>query len=446
MARHLMVLDRALMGLATGSIKRLIVEMPPRHGKSELCSKYFPAWYLATFPDRELILTSATDDLALDFSAAGRDILLEHGPQLGVRLREDAIARHRWRTTEGGGMRAAGIGGGIMGRGAHGLLVDDYCKNVEESLSETRRKGDLQWFMSTSSTRLTPDGWIAIIATRWNPKDMIGSLWDQQELGGEIYTRIRFPALAEENDPLGRAFGEPLWPEQFNASWMAGTRSKYIASGYEWMWEALYQQNPPEVLDAEFPAEYFGQHIWFSEWPPESEIVCRAIACDPSLGKSDKSDYSAIVMIAKDNHGHYWIDADLDRRPSTRIVSDSLEHYRRFRPLAIGFESVMFQELLREQFEREAFAQGMEVWACGIGNHMPKVTRIRSLTPLLAAKRLHFLRGRPGTSLVVEQLKGFPSCKFDDGPDGLEMAHRLCEQLLAGAVIPVDEEPERLEA
>ncbi len=152
---HLLLLDRALTDLSRGKLNRLIVQMPPRHGKSTLGSQFFPAWYLGTFPDRHVILTSATDELALDFSTAARDIMLEHGPRVfGVRLR-GVKAAHRWAVSGGGSLRAAGVGGSIMGRGADLLIVDDYCKNSEAALSETQRRKVHQWFMSTSSTRLT---------------------------------------------------------------------------------------------------------------------------------------------------------------------------------------------------------------------------------------------------------------------------------------------------
>lgn len=434
MYRHHAVLDKELLALANGKNRRLIVQEPPRHGKSEHGSRYFPAWFLGKFPTKHIILASATDELAADFSGAARDLLLEHGERyFDVHVRRDKQAAHRWALEEGGSMRAVGVGGGVMGRGADGLIIDDYFGKLEEALSETERRKRHRWFHATVKTRLSPTGWVLIIATRYHPKDVIGELLEEAKHGGDEWNVIRFPAIAEENDQLGRKPGEALWPEQWSVEQLLQMRASYNASGYPWMFEALYQQNPPDVLDAEWPAEYFGEHIWFDKWPAADRIVCKVMSIDPSLGKSDKSDYSAIIMLAKDRDGHYWIEADIARRPSARIVEDGLAWHRGFKPTALGCETNQFQDLLHGQFEARAEELRESIWFCGINNHTPKRVRIRTLTPHLAKRRIHIRRGSGG-SLLVEQLKGFPSHKFDDGPDGAEMGVRLVEAVLQGAV------------
>ncbi len=428
---HLRLLDRALTDLARGKMNRLIVQMPPRHGKSTLGSQYFPAWYLGTFPERNVILTSATDELALDFSASARDLLSEHGPGVfGVQMR--ARARHRWTTTAGGGLRAAGVGGSIMGRGADLLIVDDYCKNVAEALSESQRRKVHQWFMSTSSTRLSPRGSVLIIATRWHPRDLIGQLLLDAAQGGESYHSICLPALAEAGDPLGRPEGSALWPwcldenavprTQFNLDWLHDRRSAYVASGYEWMWEALYQQHPPEVLDAEFRPEYFSDAIWFDQWPGVAEVVDRVMTLDPSLGEGENCDFSAFVMLMLDRRGILWIDADLDRRDTYRIAVDAIRLARAFQPSTLRIESNGFQRLLADPIARLSRQAGLMLPVEGWQNTASKATRIRGLSPYLARGEFRFRRNSPGTALLIEQLKGFPTCKHDDGPDALAMA------------------------
>lgn len=405
--------------------------MPPRHGKSTLGSQFFPAWYLGTFPERHVILTSATSELALDFSLAARDILAEHGPRIfGVQLR-GVKAAHRWSITGGGSLRAAGVGGSIMGRGADLLIVDDYCKNSEAALSENQRRKVHQWFLSTSSTRLTPQGAVVIIATRWHPRDLIGQLLSDVERGGEPYEVIRLPAIAEADDPLNRPPGAALWPvgrdeqgrprPQFDLAWLETRRDAYVASGYEWMWQALYQQRPPEVLDAEFRPEYFGDALWFDQWPTAG-VVDRVMALDPSLGESESCDYSAFVMLVLDQKGVLWVDADLDRRDTHRMALDAVRLGRQFNPLIFCIEANGFQRLLADPIARLSRAAGLMLPVEGWINSVAKTTRIRSLASYLARGEFRFRRHSPGTALLVEQLKGFPASKHDDGPDALAMA------------------------
>jgi predicted phage terminase large subunit-like protein len=390
--------------------------MPPRHGKSELSSKYFPAWYMGTFPERNVIWTSATDELATDFSGSARDILAEHGQEIfGVTIRRDRSAAHRWALDQGGEVRAAGVGGGVMGRGAHLLGIDDYAKNVEEALSPTYRRRVHQWFHSTSTTRLTPDGAIVIIATRWHPNDLIGMVLKEAEETGEHWERVRMPALGDD--------GAALWPEQFSREWLERRRASYYASGYPWMWEALYQQNPPEVLDALFQSEWFGEHVMFDEWPPEELTRFKVVALDPSMGASTKSDYSAFVKLVLDYSGTLWVEADLERRDPWKIVADGIAIAKAFKPDRVVVETNGFQAVLRGMFAEQSRAAGLVLPLVGYTNSGNKKDRILgTIPPFLANGEIRFKRRSGGTNLLLEQLKGFPSHKFDDGPDALQMA------------------------
>lgn len=312
MGRHHLLIDRELVRVACGQTKRLIVEMPPRHGKSELCAKYLTAWYRGTFPDRKVCLASATHPLATKWSGEARDLLGEYGHDLfGVHLREDKQAAGEWALAEGGETRAVGVGGSLFGFGFHLGIIDDYFGSIEQALSQAERDRCHRWFHGTIRNRLEDEvtGSIVILATRYHKDDLVGRLLKEQEHGGDQWRVIRLPALAEEDDPLGRHVGEPLWPEKWSKPHLEGECRSLSQSGYPWMWDALYQQTPPDIIDSEWPAEFFGDHIWFDEWPHPSDIECRVIAVDPSLGKTDKSDYSAIIMAAKDLNDCYWVSA-----------------------------------------------------------------------------------------------------------------------------------------
>lgn len=417
MAPHLAMADRALTDLATGSISRLIIEMPPRHGKSELVSHYFPPWYLGSFPDRKVILCSYGDDLASDFGLAARRVIEEFGPEyFGLSVDASRASRNDWRiAVHGGGMVSAGVGGPITGKGANLLIVDDYCKNSEEAISESWRRKTLAWWSSTAYTRLEPVAACVVMATRWHKDDLIGELLR----GEEQWTHIRLPALAEDNDPLGRQPGEALWPSRWPVEALEDRRRML---GPAW-WQALYQQRPTAHEGAEFPAEWFGD-IWSEGFPDSFELS--ALAVDPSKGR-DTGDYSAIVFAGLAG-GRYWIDATVRRRPIPAIVRDALAAYARYRPLAFGCESNQFQEILAVDMQRQITASRLPpITVERVDNRVNKGLRIGRLGAYLEQGLLRF-RDTEDNRRLVQQMQEFPIGDHDDGPDALEMALRLIGQ------------------
>ena len=205
-----------------------MVFMPPRHGKSEVVSKKFPAWFLGRNPDKEIIISSYAADLAYDFSRIARNTFREWGPKLwGLNLADDSGAVGRWGIQgRRGGLVAAGVGGPITGRGAHVAIIDDPFKNYEESASETVREKVLNWYKSTLRTRLAPGGAIVLVMTRWHEKDLAGELETAMtEEDGEQWEIIELPAIAKENDILGRQPGEPLWPARYPLTELRATKS-----------------------------------------------------------------------------------------------------------------------------------------------------------------------------------------------------------------------------
>ena len=239
---HLLFLNRKLVDVAAGRIKRLMVLMPPRHGKSELVSRYFPAWYIGTFPDKRIILVSYEADFAATWGRKARDLLEEHGPSLfGIRVSGKSSAANRW-DIEGheGGMITAGVNGPITGKGADIGIIDDPVKNDQEAMSVTYQERAYEWYKSTFRTRIQRDGAIILIMTRWHENDLAGKLLAAQEEEGEKWEVINLPAIAEDDDPLGREFGQPLCPDLFT---IEALRSIEKAVGSFW-WASLYQQRP----------------------------------------------------------------------------------------------------------------------------------------------------------------------------------------------------------
>lgn len=250
-ARHLLYISTILATEIAKGDARIIMTMPARHGKSELISVNTPVWFLEKWPGKFVMNLSYGAELATDFSLKVRDTFQDEDLHhlLRTRIRQDKKRVDRWLTPEGGGLTAAGIGGPITGRGADLMLIDDYVKNAEDSLSETLRAKTWEWFKSTAYTRLEPGASLVILATRWNQLDLIGMCL--REMPHENWKVINLPALAEENDPLGREPGEALWPERFSRERLLAIKS---ALGDYW-WSSMYQQRPKASMAGADPGD-----------------------------------------------------------------------------------------------------------------------------------------------------------------------------------------------
>ena len=429
-ARHLAYLDGAIIEsieqAARGELEGLVVSMPPQHGKSELCSRYLPAWYLGRNPDRRVILTSYEADFAAGWGRKARDLLEHWGWLFGVRVHRRSGAANRW-DLDGreGGMTAAGVGGPITGKGAHLLIVDDPIKNDEEARSSTFREKQWDWWQSVATTRLRPGALTIVIQTRWHRDDLTGRILRQAQETGHKWRVVKFPALAEEHDVLGRQPGEALWPEVFTQQRLESVRTTH--SNY--FWQALYQQNPQAEGSAEWPDSFFGPDIWFNEWP--DAWVCKTVALDPSKGTESKfGDFSAFAMIMV-SRGVVYVDADLAIRNTSVITDTAIEIQRHFKPDWFGVEVNQFQQLLADDIYRRSEERRVMMPLCTINNQVNKLVRIRRLTPLLSQRKIRFKGGSPGARRLVEQLRDFPNGDHDDGPDALEMAVRLAAEMLA---------------
>ena len=430
-ARHHLRKCHWLAKIEQGTCSRLIVSEPPRHGKSYLISRYFPAWYLGRNPDKRIILATYAANFSEQWSGWVRDILAEWGPQLfGIRVRRDA-PRGRW-FIEGreGGMQAAGVCGPITGKGADLLIADDVVKNHEEALSETILNSHWEWWQSTARGRIESGGAAIVNMTRWADGDLAGRLIRNQSEDGDRWEQLRLPAIAvrdeyDEGGKLWRREGEALWPER----WPLHELKKTRATLAPYWWAAQYQQEPGQHGSFEFPPDYFADHIWATddEWPDGFDIsVC---ALDPSKGKDAKrGDYSALVAVGF-RGGKFWVEAAGDRWPISELANQALAWSDRHQPEAFGVEANQFQELLLPVFEAaHAVRGGRPVNWVGINNSENKILRIQRLGSSLAHRHIK-LRRSAGTELLVDQLRRFPVAEHDDLPDALEMALRLIDEI-----------------
>ncbi len=285
-AEHLLLIDRyicdAIYDPSAPSI--LVIEVPPRHGKSELCSKYLPAWYLGMHPDKYVMLACHGANFAELWGRRARAIIREHGHMFGVSVSEDRGSASDWETNHGGGMKTAGIGGDIMGRSANILIIDDYLKNPADAYSPTIREKQWEWLHGAALRRMEPGACAIVLAQRWHKDDLIGRLLAAQDEGGLPVRRIQLPAVAKHNDPLGREPGAALWPERFpinSTTDRAGRRllglNQIRSSMPRHLWASQYQQEPTDLEDLVFHPDNLSWYVKKGEMIAAQDRVGKTI-------------------------------------------------------------------------------------------------------------------------------------------------------------------------
>lgn len=283
--------------------RRLIVTAPPRHGKSEAIGHWGSVWYLDWFPTMRVVLAMYAADLAGETGAKVRDTIRENPDDLDIRIKRDSSARNRWNTTKGGGFIAAGVGGIITGRGGGLLLIDDPIKNAEEASSQLMRQKHKDWYQSTLRTRLEPgpdggDGTIILVLTRWHADDLAGWLLKEQ---GDIWRELRLPAIAEEDDALGRQIGEPLWPGRYPLEALERTRDElgpYVFNG-------MYQQRPTAPKGTILQRDWWRRYANF----PRERVEQWLGSIDCTFADTDGSDFVVIQVWARVGAEKYLLDS-----------------------------------------------------------------------------------------------------------------------------------------
>ena len=304
-AKHLLYIAIKIAIAVQQGNARLIITMPPRHGKSELLSINTPIWFLEKWPHKNVILSTYGSDLSTDHARKVRDMMVEGEDILTARLRADTKQVSRFMTTAGGGMRSIGVGGAITGRGGDLFLIDDYIKNAKESLSQAQRDDDWEWFRATAYTRLEPGGSMIILATRWNIDDLIGRIKTEF---GDIFTEISIPAIALENDPLGRQPGEALWPERYSVE--ALQQIKQVLGTF-WF-EAQYQQRPLKSMSE----VEISKHIQIIDIAP-ARYKLKSLRSWDFASTEDDGDWSVGLLMSRDKKEDVYYVEHVDRFQET---------------------------------------------------------------------------------------------------------------------------------
>ncbi len=401
---HELIADR-LEAVERGEIDRLMIFMPPRHGKSELASKRFPAWCLGRNPSRQLIAASYNSDLANDFGRNVRNIVgsEEFGEVFpNVSLAPDSQAANRMNTNHGGAYVAAGVGTAITGRGADIALIDDPFKDREEADSERRRELVWDWYRSTLYTRLMPGAAIVIIATRWHEDDLAGRLLDSQP---EQWDVLDLPAI---NDA-----GEALWPEWYDLEALERIR----ASIGQREWSALYQQQPQ-------PDEgTFFQRDWFKFWSVLPNV--RIYGTSDYAVTDGGGDWTVHRVWGIDQADNiYRIDGWRGQTPADQWIDAKLDLIEKYKPHAWFGEAGVIQKavepmLLRRMRERKVRCR-ME-WVPSIHD---KATRARGFQARASMGNVYFEPTADLSEFLV-----FPAGKHDDEVDCASLIGRMLDQV-----------------
>lgn len=306
---YLQYIRKHLQDITDGKLTRLIISVPPQHGKSAMTTVRYPVYRLLREPTLRVMIAAYNHEFATEFTTEAREIASRIMP-----LSADNTKKHFWQTAQGGGIRALGVGTGATGRPVKLLIIDDPVKNREEAESAAYRKKVWNWYTSSLRVRVHEGGAIILIMTRWHDDDLAGRLIKESKNGGDEWTVVNLPALAEENDPLGRQPHEAL-SGLFSAATLQQTRR---AIG-EYDFAALFQQQPR-------PREgrFFGQPTYYGELPPDSRIVG---GLDLAYTAATRADESAVVIARVHDEKIYLIHCETWQKE----FSDTLNIIKRLR-------------------------------------------------------------------------------------------------------------------
>jgi predicted phage terminase large subunit-like protein len=418
-AHHYKIAE-ALHRVVDGASKRLMIFMPPRHGKSELASKRFPAWYIGQYPDREIICASYAQELANEF---GRNVRNTIGSQEfravfgNVELAPDSSAANRWHTSYGGSYVAAGVGGAITGRGADLLVIDDPIKNREDADSEIYRDRVWDWYRSTAYTRLMPGGAIVLIQTRWHDDDLAGRLLQAQEDGGDQWEVIELEAIAD---------GKALWPEWYDLDALEGIRNTIGPRE----WSALYQQQPtPDEGD-------FFKKAWIRTYQeaPSKDLLTIYGASDYAV-TADDGDYTVHGVIGVDGDDNiFLLDWWRGQTESHEWVEAVIDMMERWKPRQWGEENGQIIKSIGPFLQQRMHERRVYCHREQYASAADKPTRARSIQARMAMGKVYFPTAEWSLPLKDELLR-FPTGRHDDQVDVLSLMGRMLDVMVAGKVV-----------
>lgn len=412
--RHHKRMAEAFERVAKGECKRLIINMPPRHTKSEFASYLLPAWFLGKFPNKKVIQCSNTGELAVGFGRKVRNLVdsdIYHSNFPDLSLQADSKAAGRWNTSRGGDYFAIGVGGTVTGKGADLLIIDDPHSEQEAAMAASNPEiydKVYEWYTSGPRQRLQPGGSIVVVMTRWGMRDLTGQVIKAAaQRSGEEWEVIEFPAILPSNTPL--------WPEFWSMEELSALKEELPNS----KWQAQYQQNPIGNESAIIKRDWW--QWWEETDPPDCEYILQT--WDTAFEKNNRADYSAgttwgIFTHYKDQSKNIVLLNTYKKRVEyPDLKRDVLKEYNEYEPDGVLIE----KKASGAPLIYELRAMGIPVQEFTPGKGQDKIARLNAVSDIIASGKVWIPRTRWAEELV-DEIAAFPSGEHDDLVDATTLA------------------------
>ena len=412
--RHHKIMADAFERVASGDLKRLIINMPPRHTKSEFASYLLPAWFLGKFPEKKIIQTAHTAELAVGFGRKVRNLVLSepYKKVFDTKLSTDSKAAGRWNTDKGGDYFAIGVGGAVTGKGADLLIIDDpHSEQEAKQGNPAVYDGVYEWYTSGPRQRLQPGGAIIIVMTRWSKRDLTGQIVKSSEKEGvNDWEVIEFPAIMPS--------GNPLWPAFWSQKELEAIKAEISVA----KWEAQYQQNPTSEEGAIIKRNMW--KIWEEEDPPSCEYIIQS--WDTAFEKSNRADYSACttwgVFYQPNEKGQMTsniilLDAFKRRMEFPELKEKAFQMWKDWNPDALIVEKKAAGAPLI--YEMRQMGIPLSEYTPGKGHD--KIARVNSISDLFASG-IVWCPATRWADEVMEEMASFPNGDHDDLVDSSSQA------------------------
>jgi|TARA_Y100000114_G_scaffold154845_1_gene177713 predicted phage terminase large subunit-like protein len=410
--KHHRIIAEKLERVARGELKRLIINMPPRHSKSEFASYLMPAWFLGRNPKLKIIQATHNTELAVRFGRKVRDLIAD--PQYKdifptTNLKEDNKSAGKWQTDKGGEYFAAGVGAAVTGRGADLFVIDDP-HSEQDAMSDSAFDNAYEWYTSGPRQRLQPGGAIIIVMTRWGKKDLTGRLIAAQ--GGDImadkWEVVEFPAILPSD--------KPLWPEFWNKDSLLSIKGSLPVG----KWNAQWQQQPTNTESA------IVKRDWWQIWEKEEIPFCKYIvqSYDTAFSKKETADYSAIttwgVFEPQEGEADHLIllDAQRGRWNFPELKETAYKEYEYWEPDMVIIEAKATGTPLIDELR----LRGIPALGFSPGKGKDKVTRMHMVAPLFEAGVVWAPKDKKFADELIEEVVSFPNGDYDDFCDSMTLA------------------------
>ena len=410
--RHLQLVADMLEAVERAELKRLILVLPPRHGKSVLTSMIFVPWFLGRSPSKSVIFATYSEELSTDFGRRVRNTVadpLYRAIFPEARISPDAQSVHRFALTAGGNYYATGRGGAITGRGADLLLLDDLIKDTDEARSDAVRRSVHDFFRQVAFTRLQPGGACILIGTRWHQDDLPGMV--VREMPGEAWRVVNLPALAAEDEPepLSRKPGAALWPEKFSAEALHGIRAALGSAAFQ----MLYQGNPTSAEGAVVKRAWWCRYDGAS--PPD--FTRTIVSLDTAFKTTTSADFSAATVWSEGKAGYFLRHAWRDRIDFPALRRKVQQLGEEWRPNAVLVEDAASGQSLLQVLRTET-----KLAMHPVRVDRDKRARLEAVTPMIESGRVFLPVSAPWLDVFLDEVSGFPAAAHDDLTDTVSMA------------------------